>query len=105
MRSFVVTAAPARQKTDCAIVGVHEGGNRTGAAAALDQAIAGRLTRLIKQGDFHGKQGEVRLVDTDGAPFARIALVGLGKKGKFDRKHYRKALIATLGAIAKTHAR
>jgi leucyl aminopeptidase len=105
MRSFVVTAAPARQKTDCAVVGVYEGGKLTAAAAALDEALAGRLTRLAKQGDVRGKAGEVRLVDTDGAPFTRVALVGLGKKGKFERKHYRKALVAALGVIVKTNAR
>jgi hypothetical protein len=55
MRLFVATAAPHRQKTDCAIVGLHEGGaGLTGAAAALDSALAGRLGRLIKRGDVHG---------------------------------------------------
>ena len=34
-----------------------------------------------------------------------MLVVGLGKKGKFGRKQYRKALIAALGAIAKTGAR
>ena len=41
MRLFVATAAPQRQKTDCAIVGLHEGGGGlTGAAAALDSFCA-----------------------------------------------------------------
>ena len=80
MRLFVATAAPHRQKTDCAIVGLHEGGGLTGAAAALDSALAGRLGRLIKRGDVRGKTGELRLVDTDGAACERVLIVGLGKK-------------------------
>jgi protein phosphatase len=38
MRLFVVTASPARQKTDCAIVGLHEGGGLAGAGALIDAA-------------------------------------------------------------------
>ena len=94
MRLFVATAAPHRQKTDCAIVGLHEGGGLTGAAAALDAALEGRLGRLVKRGDVRGKAGELRLVDTDGAACERVLVVGLGKKGSFGRKQYRKALVA-----------
>ncbi len=106
MRLFVATAAPHRQKTGCAIVGVHEGaGGLTGAAAALDAELQGRLSRLLKRGDVRGKSGELRLVDTDGAACERVLLVGLGKKAAFGRKQYRKALGAALGAVAKTGAR
>jgi len=105
MRLFVATAAPHRQKTDCAIVGLHEGGGFAGAAAGLDSALQGRLSRLVKRGDVHGKAGELRLVDTDGASCQRVLVVGLGKKSGYGRKQYRKALISALGAIAKTGAR
>jgi leucyl aminopeptidase len=105
MRLFVVTASPVRQKTDCAIVGLHEGGGLVGAGALLDAALKGRLTRLVKAGDVRGKAGELRMVDTDSLACARVLVVGLGKKDKFGRKQYRKALVAALGAIAKTGAR
>ncbi|HXW09930.1 MAG TPA: leucyl aminopeptidase [Steroidobacteraceae bacterium] len=105
MRLFVVTASPVRQKTDCAIVGLHDGGGLAGAGALIDAALKGRLTRLVKAGDVRGKAGELRMVDTDSLPCARVLVVGLGKKGKFGRKQYRKALVAALGAIAKTGAR
>jgi leucyl aminopeptidase len=105
MRLFVVTASPARQKTDCAIVGLHEGGGLAGAGALIDAALGGRLTRLLKGGDVRGKAGELRMIDTDGLPCARVLVVGLGKKGKFGRKQYRKALVAALGAVAKTGAK
>ena len=106
MRLFVATAAPDRQKTDCAIVGLHEGsGALAGAAAALDSTLQGRLSRLVKRGDVRGKAGELRLVDTDGAACERVLIVGLGKKASFGRKQYRKALVAALGALAKTGTR
>jgi leucyl aminopeptidase len=105
MRLFVATAAPHRQKTDCAIVGLHEGGSLGGAAASLDAALQGRLSRLVKRGDVHGKSGELRLIDAEGAASQRILVVGLGKKSGYGRKQYRKALVAALGAVAKTGAR
>jgi len=105
MRLFVATAAVNRQKSGCAIVGLHEGGSFSGAAAQLDEALGGRLTRLAKRGDVRGKAGEVKILDTDGAHCERVLVVGLGKKGSFGRKQYRKALVSALGAIAKTGAR
>jgi leucyl aminopeptidase len=76
MRLFVATTAPRRQKTDCAIVGLHEGSALAGAAAALDEALGGRLTRVIKRGDVRGKAGELRLVDTDGGACQRVLIAG-----------------------------
>jgi leucyl aminopeptidase len=105
MRLFVATAAPRRQKTDCAIVGLYEGSALAGAAAALDDALGGQLTRVIKRGDVRGKPGELRLVDVDGAACQRVLIVGLGKKSAFGRKQYRKAVLAALSAVSKTGAR
>ncbi|HEX5650351.1 MAG TPA: leucyl aminopeptidase [Steroidobacteraceae bacterium] len=105
MRQFVVTVSPVRQKTDCAIVGLHEGGGFAGAGALIDAALKGRLTRLLKSGDVRGKAGEMRMVDTDTLPCERVLVVGLGRKAKFGRKQYRKALVAALAAVAKTGAK
>jgi leucyl aminopeptidase len=105
MRLYATTVAPQRQKTDCAIVGVHEGGRLSDAATALDTALKGRLSRLVKRGDVHGKPGELRMLDTDGAACERVLLVGLGKAGSFGRKQYRKALVSALGALGRTGAR
>jgi leucyl aminopeptidase len=105
MRLYAATTAPQRQKTDCAIVGLHEGGKLSVTGVALDAALKGRLSRVIKRGDVHGKPGELRLIDTDGAACERVLLVGLGKPGSFGRKQYRKALVSALGALARTGAR
>jgi len=105
MRFFVVTASAARQKTDCAIVGLHESAALSGAAAQLDAALGGRIARLIKRGDIRGKAGETTLLDTERGPCPRVLVVGLGKKDGFGRKQYRKALVTAINAVAKTGAK
>ncbi|HVN41494.1 MAG TPA: leucyl aminopeptidase [Steroidobacteraceae bacterium] len=105
MRLFVVTGSAARQKTECAIVGLYESGGLTAAAAQLDAALGGRLARLIGRGDLRGKAGECALLDTERGPAERLLVVGLGKKDGFGRKQYRKALSTALAALAKTGAR
>jgi len=105
MRLFVVTGSAARQKTECAIVGLHESGALAGAAAQLDGTLGGRLARLLQRGDLRGKAGECVLLDVDHGPVQRVLVVGLGKKEGFGRKQYRKALAAALATAVKTGAR
>jgi leucyl aminopeptidase len=106
MEFFATSATPARQRTDCAIVGVYDKGVLTDAAAELDKRVNGRVTRLIKKGDLRGKAGDVvMLTDLGGGPCERIVVVGLGSKGSFGRKQYRRALSTAITAIGKTGAR
>jgi leucyl aminopeptidase len=106
MQLFATTTAASRQRTDCAIVGVYDKGVMTDAAAEIDQRIGGRLARLIKKGDLRGKSGDlVVLSDLHGGPCERVIVIGLGSKGGFNRKQYRRALNAAFTAIAKTGAR
>ena len=97
MEFFVSTAAPSRQRTDCAIVGVYDKGALSDTAQALDRRIGGRISRLVKRGDIRGKTGEsLLLTDISGAASERILIVGLGARGSFKRKQYRKALASAL---------
>jgi leucyl aminopeptidase len=105
MRLFVVTGSAARQKTDCAIVGLHEAADLSGAAAQLDATLGGRIARLLKRGDFKGRAGELALIDADRGPAERVLVVGLGKKDGYGRKRYKKALGTAIAAAAKTGAR
>jgi leucyl aminopeptidase len=105
MEFFATTASPARQKTACAIVGVYDKGVMSDAASELDRRSGGRLARLIKAGDLRGKSGEVLTLADVGGPAERIVVIGLGARGSFTRKAYRKALTAAIAAIAKTGAR
>ncbi|HEX2584484.1 MAG TPA: M17 family peptidase N-terminal domain-containing protein, partial [Steroidobacteraceae bacterium] len=103
MEILAVSASVARQRTDCAIVGVYEKGTLSAAAKELDTKLRGTLTRLVKQGDVRGKLGEtVLLPELSNAPCARAILVGLGPQDKFGRKQYRKAFSAAVSAVNKT---
>jgi leucyl aminopeptidase len=106
MEFFVTSATPARQRTDCAIVGVFDKGELSSAAADIDARLGGRIARLVKRGDMRGKSGDlVVLVDVSGAACERVALLGLGARKSFRRKQYRKALATALTAVARTGAR
>jgi leucyl aminopeptidase len=106
MEHFVVTASAARQRTDCAVVGIYEKGALSAAALELDGKIGGKVARLIRDGDFRGKVGETLLIgDLKNAPCRRIALVGLGARDAFTRKQYRKALTAATALLLRTGTR
>lgn len=106
MEFFVSTAAPSRQRTDCAIVGVFDKGVLSESAQALDRRIGGRITRLVKKGDIRGKAGDALLLtDISGAACERILVLGLGARETFKRKQYRKAIASAMTALGKTGAR
>jgi leucyl aminopeptidase len=106
MEFFVSTASPSRQRTECAIVGVYDKGVLSAAAEDLDARIGGRIAKLVKRGDLRGKTGDaVLLTDVTGAPCERVIVLGLGTKGAFKRKQYRKALTSALGVLARTGAK
>ena len=106
MEHFVVTASAARQRTDCAIVGVYEKGALVNAASDLDAKLGGLLSRLVKSGDVRGKLGETLLLsELKSAPCQRIVLVGLGTRDALTRKQYRRALAAATALVIKTGAR
>ena len=93
MDFFATSTSPAKQRTECAVVGVYDKGVLSDAAAEIDARTGGRIARLVKKGDLRGKVGEVlTLSDLDKGPCERIVVVGLGSKSGFNRKLYRKAL-------------
>jgi leucyl aminopeptidase len=106
MQFFVSTSSPARQRTECAIVGVFDKGTLTAAANELDQRFAHRLSRLAKSGDVRGKLGETLLLaDLQGGPAQRVLLVGLGSQKDYGRKQYRRAMQAAINAVIKLPVR
>jgi leucyl aminopeptidase len=105
MRFHAVSGSAARQRTECAIVGLYESGALSVAASQLDAALGGRIGRLVRRHDARGKLGECTLLDADHGPCERVLIVGLGKKEGFGRKQYKKAMLAAAAAVAKTGAR
>jgi leucyl aminopeptidase len=104
MRFHAVSGSAARQRTECAIVGLYESGALGTGATQLDARLGGRIGRVVKRGDIRGKTGEVMLLDVDNGPCQRVLLIGLGKKASFGRKQYKKAMLAAAGAVTKTGA-
>ena len=103
MELHVINTSNARQRTDCAIVGIYDKGLLSAAAREFDSKTGKLISKLIAQGDVQGKLGETLLIaDTKGASASRLMLVGLGAKPTFDRKAYRKALQSALTAVNKT---
>ena len=88
---------------DCLAVGVHDDGELSAEARSLDLRGGGKLSRLVKRGDFGGKPGETWLVtDLEGLRAERVLLVGLGPRGDITRKTWRRGTLAALSAATRT---
>jgi leucyl aminopeptidase len=103
MEFHAITDAKARSAADCAVVGIYEEGDLGVAARHIDTQMHGLLAKLHPGGDFGGKLGDTLLLPAPaGALAARALLIGLGPRGGFGRKQYRKALQSAAQALAKT---
>jgi leucyl aminopeptidase len=106
MQFQVVSGKAGLVPSDCAVVGVYEGGALSAGARDLDRQLGGRIALLVSRGDFAGKLGDTLLMtDLPSGAAARAVLVGLGGKAGFGRRALRKAVIAALQAVTKTAAR
>ena len=88
MRSYVVTASAARQKTDCAIVGLHDGAPLAGAAAQLDAArvYPDRIVTTIEPSlPFHPAEGYHQNYAARNPAQPYVAAVALPKVEKLRR--------------------
>jgi leucyl aminopeptidase len=89
--SFV---APSDVTAGAWVVGAAEGGALLPAAARLDKASGGALTRALKFSRFTGKAGQMlEVLAPAGLRASRLLLVGLGKADSVDEKG-----LETLGA-------
>ncbi len=59
-------------------VPVPEPGTLSASAAAVDQAVGGRLSELIRAEGFTGKRGTTATLFAPDTPFRRVTLVGVG---------------------------
>ena len=105
MEFKAITDPRARAATACAVIGMHEDGALGPAGQLVDQRIGGAAARLFASKDFAAKLGDTLLLSRTGheGP-ARVLLVGLGARKKFDRRQYRKAAQAAAQALLKTGA-
>jgi leucyl aminopeptidase len=96
----VKTGAPARQRTECAILPVFDDGQLRGVTKEFDRAARGAITKLIRAGDAPSRVGSCTLVHrTQGTAAARWLLVGCGKRADFGAKRLTTALTAAVNAL------
>lgn len=65
----------------------------SGAAAEIDRALGGEITRLLEIGDFRAREGQTLVLypRAEGVAAERVALIGLGSREKFDLERVRRA--------------
>ncbi len=103
MEFSIKQSSPENQRSDCAVLGVFEGGVLSPAAHALDSICNRQLSTLVARGDLTGKTGScVMLHSLTGITPARVLLVGLGKPDEFTAKQYIEMLRAAFAALQKT---
>ena len=73
-------------QADAIVVNLFEGiTSPGGGTGAVDEALGGAISDLIRAGDIRGKLGEFTLIHTMGKlPAPRVVVAGLGKSEEFD---------------------
>ena len=105
MKYFTTTSNASRRAVDCVIVGIYERGKLAAGAAEIDAASKGSLKALYKSGDVSAVPGRCKvLTGVAGVRAPRIAVVGLGKPGKFGVKQFRTAVAAATAMVSDTKA-
>jgi leucyl aminopeptidase len=101
MEFSIKAAAPEKLKSDCVAVAVFASTKLSAAAQALDHASKGKISGILKQGDFDAKPGStLMLYDLDGVASKRVLLVGFGAAGETATKEYRDSVRAAVRAVA-----
>jgi len=88
-----ITGDITKVKTGAIMVSIYEGEKKlAGDTAAVDKALGGAITDLIKQGDIKGKLNEMTLLHSLGKlPAGRVLVLGLGKPKELDANKVRGA--------------
>jgi len=101
----IKSGAPQTGAKGCLVVGVYEPRKLSAAAAGIDRAAKGYLSRVVRHGDMQGKPGTTLLMHSvPGVAAERVLLVGLGRERDFLEKRYREAVAAAVRALNATGA-
>ncbi|HZY45501.1 MAG TPA: leucyl aminopeptidase [Anaerolineae bacterium] len=93
MNIKVVNASIQATAADAIIVNLFEGiAVPAGASGAVDKALSGAISEVIRANDFRGKLNEVTVIYTRGTiPAARVIVIGLGQVADFSLERIRQA--------------
>ena len=103
MKIRVVRNDVASIKTPALVVNLFDGVKKPGGATgAIDKALDGAISQLIKDGEIKGKKGETTLIHTFGKiPAARVVVLGLGKRESFTTNTVREVTAASSRYLRK----
>jgi leucyl aminopeptidase len=91
------------QRAECLVVGVFEARELGSEARVVDRTSGGRLSLLLRRGDFAGRAGESLLLAELPRLRARsVLLVGLGPAKSYQRRAWKKAVTTAVTALART---
>mgnify|MGYP001607702355 FL=1 len=104
MEFSIKSGAPQTGGNGCMVAGVFETRRFSAAAAIIDRAAKGYLSKVVRRGDMQGKLGATLLLHDVPGVTGRVLLVGLGREGDFRDKQYREAVAAAVRALNGTGA-
>ncbi|HEX7955246.1 MAG TPA: leucyl aminopeptidase [Burkholderiales bacterium] len=100
MEFSIKAVAPEKLKSDCVAVAVFASSKLSAAARALDHAGKGRISAILKQGDFEAKPGStLMLYDMPGVSSKRVLLVGFGAQAEVTVKELREGVRGAVRAM------
>lgn len=100
MEFFTTTSTASRRAADCIIVGVYEKGELGSAAADIDAASNGLISRHARDGDISGRAGTSLLLPAvPGTRAKRVLVVGLGQKKDFGIAQFRQATETAISQV------
>lgn len=103
MEFSIKNGNPEKQRSDCLVVGVFEGGKLSDTATLLGQASQHAITAVIKTGDMNGKLASTLLMHhASGISAKRVLLIGLGKQDELSAKQYIKVTRAIVKALPQS---
>jgi leucyl aminopeptidase len=107
MKISTSAASPDAAPADLLAVAVTKPVKLEGAAAALDAALGGEISRLVKAGEIRGAAGQVTLLHSEGhgVRAKRIAVLGMGSAEKVDAESVRNAAGAATRALIGVRGR
>lgn len=89
MKFSLSTVAPHKVATPCLVIGIIEDAPLAGAAAQVDEASGGSISRLIESGDIDGNRGsKTMLHGLGGVTAERILVIGFGAADKLDPSRF-----------------
>src|SRR5215475_9035398 len=93
--------SPEKLRTGVLVVGGFADGALSASARTIDEASKGRLSAVVKRGDFDARAGASLLFhDLPGTAADRVLLVSLGKRDELGDKAFRDAIGGAARSLA-----